>query len=1816
MIKIFISFLAISLSTPLWAQLAFESQGQIVESSVVDVSGGEDVVFNLKLTSSQGGEKIYRRLNTSSEISILSENCFNKLFSPGEECDVSLNISPGQGQGSVSVKYEKAGLKYIKILKLKYSSNSGVVFSSLFGLSGGSLDFNPLSVGQDSKKRVGIINTGNQASEKIAKLSTLLPKELEIISDNCSGQLIAPSQACYFTIKLVGKNLYEGQYQHSLIIKGEGSGADYLTIPINYDFTGEFMETNSVKMYLAKMPPEMVSSCLNDVSVVDKSNCLLGLKNEDNIVFEDNFDGGLGEWQNWSDGSGVVSNDSNSLYVSTPSGGNCGRASRPISTIAGMKYRVSFDMVGTNVSNYYFSVYNNEPIHGVFDTTHWARSEVFSPANNGQRYALDFVASDSMEYLSFECSSSPSMGFTRIDNLKLETLDVLKREEDSLLLSSNLLCDGVKCVYSMEYSLDGFPIRLPISLKYNDTVVAMDDTLQEIPLSVLDTTIDQVVINQGKVYSLSVENNSLTDLADYIGIENSSENIEVVGGSCLSSKIGAEERCSILLKFNYNSVDPSGDNLSLNLKYGKNILPVSINIGKIVSTASQIELSVLEDLKPTIKAQPLIVKVKDEYGNYLSGQPVELKSSSDEISGVTNSQGELVVYYSYNKNYFLKEQDRAKTLEIGEDQIVEVLANGASLQKSAILTMRDCNEYLVIKADNVSGYKVIDEDGNGPLSSFEVYCDMDNAQGGWTRFLNYRDLKTSFNLQVDKYTYRSMPSDYYKINLSREQDYVLANNCQVGNTEFIVASDEIINKWITSFGSGLDTAETSQIFTTKSISGETIYYGHNLANSGIEFETLNFSRHVHTVPTDIWIYTQWGAIDGGGFYLGMGKNSAGSSYGSISTSNAIGSAWNYGQTICAQAKRAVALAPRSCDDILQRNGVVPSGLYWVDEDGEGDGPLSLVSCVFEDSLIYKPSSSPVEGEFYSSLLRNPLVDFNKSGDVVFGVERILFDDLKKVKEGEVLFKPLPEDRFDRIRFKGSWVKSVTSSGNRIRSTVIGDKVEIVFYGTGLNLLTMDDINSDLRVSIDNGPFSPNIFTSSSPILNGYYTPPQQITKVAHNLPQGIHTATIQLFSGQVNLFGVEVVNDAAEIILLGGSIDGEEILADSLDVQDIVASLPDGGRLVLKNKNGQIDIEEVANSPASGNLILNGTFDADVGNWVDQSSGGGLSWSGGSAILFNGGSTARMDQSIATVAGESYVLEIEIPFNDGGEIKVLADGVLLDQTPLGAKGEFKYYFEATSSLTTVRITLGAVTNRTAHIDNVSVKRFGAKAFEAPALGYEKQKYKFRDFQGGYANDFSGTYPSTNANLVYTLRDSSTTLMGHQVRVEDSTGVRTGGDGSFISFNFIGTGLEISASMSMSSNIEVVVDGIKIGNPYDGINSISTYRNIPIISGLEYGSHSVKIVRKSSDNINIKNFIVYGNPSNLSGDIIANINVHSQDSFIRRSANQGVLYGGSWNSLSVDNINFVNGYNIRTSSPGAYLEYTFFGDGLDWLTSWNMGSGYNLAIEIDGVSASLYDTSLSPANNGLSMVAGSVMGTALSSSPGKVMIRDLPLALHTVKIYFNGGLMYSDGFDIYSPVYNIAGVKKAEISFPKSCLEYYNKDNSLIDGFYKIKGKNGNVFEVYCDMSNGGWTLIANASVVSNSWNTQSGANFSENFNVASNIEFLSMKKAKVLLNNSVSVSTEMDYNILTNQWEGPGGVYLNNDSIVGNWTMNWVYNSVPAAIIGPANYGSWCNGNGILLFMNTTDGSFGTTPGVQAFQGGCNSAVNWKNNFNWQVLVK
>lgn len=154
--------------------------------------------------------------------------------------------------------------------------------------------------------------------------------------------------------------------------------------------------------------------------------------------------------------------------------------------------------------------------------------------------------------------------------------------------------------------------------------------------------------------------------------------------------------------------------------------------------------------------------------------------------------------------------------------------------------------------------------------------------------------------------------------------------------------------------------------------------------------------------------------------------------------------------------------------------------------------------------------------------------------------------------GEPVYE-LSSSKDSRIRFVGSgWVPSSALHGAQITTASLTDYMEIVFYGTGLNLL-MGAVaaSADFRASIDGAAEGSNLVpTNMSTIINSRSYAPNVGIPIVSGLTPGVHTVKIRTNSANMNfnVQGVEFINNRTTLGILPG-------IAFSGMKQDILSAL-------------------------------------------------------------------------------------------------------------------------------------------------------------------------------------------------------------------------------------------------------------------------------------------------------------------------------------------------------------------------------------------------------------------------------------------------------------------------------------------------------------------------------------------------------------------------------------------------------------------------------------------------------------------------------------
>lgn len=224
----------------------------------------------------------------------------------------------------------------------------------------------------------------------------------------------------------------------------------------------------------------------------------------------------------------------------------------------------------------------------------------------------------------------------------------------------------------------------------------------------------------------------------------------------------------------------------------------------------------------------------------------------------------------------------------------------------------------------------------------------------------------------------------------------------------------------------------------------------------------------------------------------------------------------------------------------------------------------------EETLVNAPATTIINRAKVSNSLKP-----------IMGNERIRVNSLRLVSDefgpnGEPVYTSDKED--SRIRFVGSsWNTIFSTNGTSAVQEDVDDYIEVTFYGTGLNMLTLVDSGArDFRVSVDGGAEGSNIYSVSSNVLNSRNYNHNQILPIVSGLSLGFHTVKIRnnsAFTYSIWCYGFEILNENSQIVVPEGTCfsKGEKIEVDAAlldynlgfeNVADIDVGT-NGGRVVI-----------------------------------------------------------------------------------------------------------------------------------------------------------------------------------------------------------------------------------------------------------------------------------------------------------------------------------------------------------------------------------------------------------------------------------------------------------------------------------------------------------------------------------------------------------------------------------------------------------------------------------------------------------------------------
>jgi hypothetical protein len=535
----------------------------------------------------------------------------------------------------------------------------------------------------------------------------------------------------------------------------------------------------------------------------------------------------------------------------------------------------------------------------------------------------------------------------------------------------------------------------------------------------------------------------------------------------------------------------------------------------------------------------------------------------------------------------------------------------------------------------------------------------------------------------------------------------------------------------------------------------------------------------------------------------------------------------------------------------------------------------------EETLVNAPNTAIINRAKVSTSLKP-----------IMGNERIHINSLNLLPNefgpnGESVYESDSGDA--RIRFIGNTSVLFDANGTAPElSPTNENELEVVFYGTGINILFgLADSTRTIEASIDGGPFSDVInFSTKSNALNNRNHKQHHIANITANEALDFHILRVRsksTASFPVRIEAVEILNENSQIVVPAGTCysEGQKIEVSSA-VLDYNAGFENEASIGLKGGRAVIAVDKedgvvkkwftktdptaTVGNPAE--LVVNGTFDTDLSGWRQVAA----TWVSGKArVNSGGGGTRYLAQEIAVTPGQKYTLSVDVTHISNTGYIIVTEPIQTTNTALdpGSTNLFQTVSQNGTNVVTftptqaqVTIMFGtAVPTGIVDYDNVSVKE---SAYDFLALGdtdhSEESVYRrinFREFGRNRGDDFY-TLGGGTSDRAFTLDDGTTTLVADDAQALTNQGLDTlctaTTNDSFI-VTFVGTGLDVygAASADSADQWQVYVDGTLVGTTFFQGRA----ETLKICSGLSYGTHTVKFVKTvHSVNGGVHDFIVY------------------------------------------------------------------------------------------------------------------------------------------------------------------------------------------------------------------------------------------------------------------------------------------------------------------------------------------------------------------------
>jgi len=210
------------------------------------------------------------------------------------------------------------------------------------------------------------------------------------------------------------------------------------------------------------------------------------------------------------------------------------------------------------------------------------------------------------------------------------------------------------------------------------------------------------------------------------------------------------------------------------------------------------------------------------------------------------------------------------------------------------------------------------------------------------------------------------------------------------------------------------------------------------------------------------------------------------------------------------------------------------------EDSVNQAVDAQVVASFLTAVLATPSATQFRSDITNrSKIPNPAANLSVS----LGTQRMMIQNIYRVMDefglaGQSVFR-ISDDKLNQIRLAGNWSMVTNDQGFSASSTTVDDYMEVVWFGTALNLLVYQGSGTgDFRVSIDGGAESANLYVANSTALDARGYGKNTLVTVIGGLTLGLHTAKIRIGASTSNglrVYGVELINQSTTLTVATGT---------------------------------------------------------------------------------------------------------------------------------------------------------------------------------------------------------------------------------------------------------------------------------------------------------------------------------------------------------------------------------------------------------------------------------------------------------------------------------------------------------------------------------------------------------------------------------------------------------------------------------------------------------------------------------------------------------